>query len=172
MATSEIGFDLQDRVDPASNAPGTTTGASAAAATSNTFQTRFFTLDFDQSTDECTSWEFMVPSNYSSGGTCIIDWFATPTSGNVIWKVSAYVATASSSDIDTSAAFNAPDLSAATAVPSTSGQFKQTSIALTSPGFSANKWAIVMLGRDADAGGDTAAGDARVIAFTLQYTST
>lgn len=171
MATSEIMFDLTDRVDPASNAPGTTTTASAAAATSNTFQTRVFTLDFDQTTDEATSWQFGVPANYLSGGTVNIWWFATPTSGNVIWKASIYVATASSSDIDTSAAFNAADLSSAIAVPGTSGQFKQTSIALTTPGLAASRFAIVMLGRDADNGSDTAAGDARVIAVSFSYTS-
>lgn len=163
-------FDLTDRVDPAANAPGTTTTASAAAATTNAFQTRVFTLDFDQTTDENTSWQFKVPSNYVSGGTVVIQWFSTPTSGNVIWKASIYVATASSSDIDTSAAFNAVDTSGAVAVNATSGQYKTTSIALTSPGLSADKFAIVMLGRDADAGGDTAAGDARVISVALSYT--
>lgn len=98
-------------------------------------------------------------------------WFATPTSGNVIWKASIYVATASSSDIDTSAAFNAPDLSSAIAVPGTSGQHKLTSIALTSPGLAASRWAVLMVGRDADNASDTAAGDARIIAVSFSFTS-
>ena len=171
MATSEYFFDLQDRVDPGSNAPGTTTTTSAAAATTNTMQVRIFTLDFDQTTDEDTSWEFPVPANYLSGGTVLISWFATPTSGNVILKASVYVATASSSDIDTSAAYNTVDTSGAVAVPGTSGQFKQTSIALTSPGLAAGRWASLTIGRDANAGGDTAAGDVRVIGVSFQYTS-
>jgi hypothetical protein len=88
-----------------------------------------------------------------------------------VWKASIYVATASSSDIDTSAAFNAPDLSAATAVPGTAGQFKSTSIALTTPGLAAGRFAIVLIGRDADHASDTAAGDANVLTASFSYTS-
>lgn len=170
MATSELIFDLQDRVDPASNAPGTTTGASAAAATTNAHQLRFFTLDFDQTTDESTAWQFSMPANYLSGGTVYLKWFATPTSGNVVWKASIYVATDGSSDLDTSSAYNAVD-TATTAVPGTSGFLTATSIALTSPGIAANNYCNLMVGRDAGNGSDTAAGDARLLAVKFQWTS-
>lgn len=173
MATSEINFTFADREDPAANAPADNTITSAAAATSNAFQTEIPVLDFDATTDENTSWAFRVPSDYSSGGTVILQWCCTgATSGNVVWKCSIYVATASSSDVDTSAAFNAVDTFAADAVPGTAGQFKTSSQALTSPGLAANRFAIVMVGRDANNGSDTAAADARLLSASFQYTAT
>lgn len=170
MATSELLFDFDDRIDPASNAPGATTGTSAAAATTNAVQTRFLTLDFDQTTDESTMWQFVIPSNYLSGGTLILTWFATPTSGNVVWKASIYAATQGSSDLDTSAAFNTVT-TATTAAPGTSGYTTQTSVALTTTGMAADRYAVLFVGRDADNGSDTAAGDARLLGVRLQYTS-
>lgn len=173
MATSEILLWPGDREDPASNAPGASTITSAAAATTNAFQTEVPVLDFDQTTDECTSFPFYVPANYSSGGTVIVQWCCTgATSGNVVWKASIYVATASSSDIDTSAAFNTVDVFTAEAVPGTAGHFKTSSKALTSPGLAAARYAIVMLGRDADHASDTAAADARLLSVAFQFTST
>lgn len=172
MATSELLLDLTDRLDPASNAPGTTTTTSGTAAVTNGQQVRIFSLDFDQSTDETTTWIIPVPANYLSGGTVNIWWYSTAlTSGNVVWKASIYVATASSSDIDTSSVFNTVDLSAATAVPATAGQFKLTSLALTSPGLAAARWAVLMVGRDANNGSDTAAGDCSIIGLSFSYTS-
>lgn len=170
MATSELLLELANRVDPASNAPGSTTAASAAAATTNAHQLRFFTLDFDKDTDESTAWQFSFPANYLSGGTVYLKWFSTPTSGNVVWKASIYVATDGSSDLDTSSAYNAVD-TATTAAPGTSGFLTSTSIALTSPGIAANKYCNLMVGRDANNGSDTAAGDARLLAVKFQWTS-
>lgn len=168
---AEIIFDLQDRVDPAANAPGSTTRTSAAAATTNAFQLRWFTLDFDQTTDKATSWQFPVPADYSSGGTVMIQWHSTPTSGNVVWKTSIYVATPGSSDIDTDAAFNTVDNFDVEAVPGTAGQFKNSSKALTSPGLAANRWAVLMVGRDANHASDDAAGDVHLISVRFSYTA-
>ena len=171
MATSELLLFDTDRVDPAANAPGVTTSASAAAATTNTFQTRFRTLDLDQTTDEATSYQFRMPSNYLSGGTVVIQWIATPTTNNVVFKVAAFVSTDGSTDIDTNGAFGTPTLSSVTPVPGTSGHTKTTSIAMTSPGFAAGRLTILMVGRDADHASDNAAGDIRILSVTLQYTS-
>lgn len=171
IATSELHFRPGDREDPASNAPGAATITSAAAATTNAFQVEVPVLDFDATTDECTSFPFYVPTNYSSGGTVILQWCCTgATSGNVVWKTSIYVATADSSDIDTSAAFNTVDQFTAVAVPATAGQFKSSSKALTSPGLAAGRFAILMVGRDANDGSDTCTSDARLLSCVFQYT--
>ncbi len=173
MATNTLILPLRDRDDPAANAPAANTITSAAAATTNAFQTEVLVLDFDATTDECTSWQFPVPSDYSSGGTVILQWLCTgATSGNVVWKTSIYVATAESSDIDTSAAFNTVDRFTAVAVPGTAGHFKQSSKALTSPGLAADRYAVLMVGRDADDGSDTAAADARLLSVRFTYTAT
>lgn len=172
MSTSEILFPFADREDPASNAPADNTITSAAAATTNAFQTEIPVLDFDATTDEATSWAFRVPADYSSGGTVILQWLCTgATSGNVVWKTSIYVATASSSDIDTDAAFNTVDQFTAEAVPGTAGHFKTSSKALTSPGLAANRFAVLMVGRDASDGSDTAAADTRLLSACFSYTS-
>lgn len=173
MATNTLLFALADREDPASNAPALVVTTSGAAATTNAFQVEIPHLDFDATTDEDTSFPFRVPSDYTSGGTVVLQWLCIgDQSGAVIWKASIYVATANSSDIDTSAAFNAVDTSGAVTLPATAGHFTQTSIALTSPGLAADRYAILMVGRDASAAGDTASTDAQLLSVSFTYTST
>ena len=171
MATSELLLPFADREDPASNAPQDTIITSAASATTNAFQTEIPVLLFDATTDENTSWAYKVPANYVSGGTLILQWLCTgDQSGNVVWKGSIYVATANSSDIDTSAAFNTVDTQT-TALPATAGHFTTTSIALTSPGLAADRYMILMVGRDASHASDTASTDAQLISVSFSYTS-
>ena len=171
MATSELILPLAAREDPASNAPALVVVTSAAAATTNAFQVEVPVLAFDATTDECTSWPFYVPANYISGGTVIVQWMCPgDTSGDVVWKFSIYVATVASSDIDTSAAFNTVDTLTAT-LPATAGHFATSSKALTSPGLAATRYAILMVGRDADNGSDTASTDAQLLSATFSYTS-
>lgn len=173
MATSELDFDFARREDPASNAPGAATITSAAAATTNAYQVEITVLDFDPTTDEATGFGFRVPSDYSSGGTVIVQWLCTgATTGDVVLKTSIYVATASSSDIDTLSAFNTVDLFATETVPGTAGQFKTSSKALTSPGLAAGRYALLMIGRDANNAADTCTSDIRVLTCSFQYTST
>lgn len=172
MATSEYQLDFDLRKDPAANSPGFTADVvSAAGATTNGKKPQWDTLDFDQTSDEQSMWDWFGASNYLSGLTVVLKWYATPTSGNVIWKASVAVCVDGTTDLDTSSAMNTVDLSTAQAVPGTSGVLKQTSIALTSPGMAADRFAVVMIGRDADNGSDTAAGDARLVAAKLVWTS-
>lgn len=172
MATAELLLSFADREDPAANFPQDTIITSAAAATTNSFQVEIPVLAFDATTDENTSWGYKVPASYVSGGTLILQWLCTgDQSGAVVWKGSVYVATADSSDMDTSAAFNTVD-TATTTLPATAGHFTSTSIALTSPGLAAGRYMILMVGRDADNASDTASTDAQLISVTFQFSST
>jgi hypothetical protein len=129
----------------------------------------FKRLAFDPSTDQHCMWQFAVPANYISGGTVTLDWGSANTSGNVIWLAGLMVA-GTSGNVLSSAYLNA-DTSAATAVPGTSGFRQETSIALTTTGMAAGLFASLFVGRDANAGGDTAAGNAWLFGAVLSYTS-
>lgn len=141
---------------------------SSGTQTTNTPKLHFVRLDFDQSTDEHWLWQLVLPGDYSSGGTLRLNWGSDVTTGNVIWK--AGVEVAASLDWD-AAVFNAADAAAASAVPGTVGITKEDTIALTMTGAAANLPIIIFVGRDADAAGDTAAGDAWLMTAALTYTS-
>jgi hypothetical protein len=143
---------------------------SSGTQTSNTPKLTYTQLLFDQSTDEHWMWVFPLPNDYVSGGTVRLLWGSKVTSGNVIWKAGVKSADLSSTDFD-AAVFVAADLTSAVAVPSTVGHFKESTITLTVTGFSATEPVCLFVGRDADNGSDTAAGDATLIAVTLEYTS-
>lgn len=141
---------------------------SSGSQTANTPKVTYVQALFDQSTDEHLMWHFAIPSDYTSGGTVRLLWGAKVTTGDVIWKTGIEAGDASSTDMD-AAVFNAADAAAASTVPGTVGQFKETTIALTMTGASAGDEAILFVGRDADAGGDTAAGDATLRTAIFEY---
>lgn len=141
---------------------------SSGTQTTNTPKVSYINLLFDQSTDEHWMWQFQMPGDYVSGGTLRLVWGSAVTTGDVIWKGGIEIATASSTDLD-AAIFNAADAAAASTVPGTVGHVKETTITLTMTGAGANLACVVFIGRDADAAGDTAAGDAALFAATFTY---
>lgn len=178
MAVQEIDVNLDsgggDVVGPASGGLALSLLTSAAAATTNAFETRWraFIAQHDASADEETSFAFPVPTNYASGGTLVLQWYCDATSGCVLWKGSAYVATPESSDIDTNSAFNTVEQFALENAPSTAGVMKTSALALTGLSLAANRWVVVMLGRDTDDSRDTAAGDGYIVSVRFAYTTT
>ena len=173
MATVTIPLPIPGGLAPDSsgsgNVPATPTMVvSSGTQTTNTPKVSYVTLLFDQSTDEHWMWQFHMPGDYVSGGTIHLVWGAAVTTGDVVWKAGIEIATASSTDLD-AAIFNAADAAAASTVPGTVGQVKETTIALTMTGAGADLACVVFVGRDADAGGDTAAGDAALFAAALSY---
>lgn len=167
MGTARIFVNFGSETDPASNAPAAVaTTASSAAAPTNGQQLRFRSRDFDQSTDEGTFFYFLLPSNYSSGGTLNLSWLTTVTSGDVVWKTAFLVvhpsSEASPTDLD-AAAVGTVTAQAAATVPGTAGQVKQSSFDLGVTGAHAGDLLVVYLGRDANNGSDTAAADIKLL---------
>lgn len=143
---------------------------STETQTSNTPKVTAIRLVFGASTDAHWMWVFQLPQDYGSGGTVRLSWGASVNSGNVVWKAGAVPLEPAAGSV-TSAAFLAADSSGAVAVPGTIGVAKQTEVDLTMTDGDAGDLVAVFVGRDADSGSDTAAGDAYLYAADFEYTS-
>lgn len=141
----------------------------SSSTPSNGAAARHVRYQFDQSTDEHWQWVVRVPANWTSGGDIKIRWGADVTSGNVIWKASFCPVVDSSDDLD-GITTNTVATAAASAVPGTSGQTKETTITPDGTDVTANRMLIITVGRDADNGSDTAAGDAWIVGVAFEYT--
>ena len=172
MGTSRILLDLESATLPTANPATLTKVTSSGTPPTNAPVLTYNGLDYSDSTDQAAMWNLRLPDDYLSGGTLTFLWSHTAaTSGSVIWKAGAELVVASAGGVD-AASYNAADAAAAVTVPGTVGQFKETSIALTMTGAVAGAFCGVFLGRDADAGGDTATGGVgRILAVQLAYTA-
>lgn len=175
MAVGRVSLPVEGGIAP----DGTGTGnnpatperfVSTGTQTTNTPKVSGVRLLFDQTTDEHWLWTETLPSDYGSGGTLKLKWGAKVTTGNVVWKGGAEIIDDSSTDVDVTV-FNAGDLGTATAVPGTVGQVKGVDVTLTMSGATAGELVYFFVGRDADNGSDTAAGDAVLEKVTFEYTT-
>lgn len=161
MATGIIYQWFGDETDPAANAPTAAAAtASSGAAPTNGSQMRWRDRQFSASTDQTVHLHFLLPSNYSSGGTLNVLWHSTDTTGNVLFKTAYALCHLASEGTPTdfdALAFGTVTSTSAIAVPGTAGYTKQTSIDLGVTGAHAGDILVVMFGRDADDGSDTAA---------------
>lgn len=174
MATGRWGLPVMGAIFPdatgTGNAPATLVKVvSSGTQTANTPKVTPIVAAFDAATDEHLLWQFSLPADYASGGTIRLIWGAVPISGNVVWKAGCKPFDLTSTDLD-AAVFVAADLLAATAVPGTSLVVREDTIALTMTGASAGDAIQVFVGRDADNGSDTAAGDAYLFHAVFEYT--
>lgn len=144
---------------------------STATQTANSPKLSFVQLLFDQTTDQHWMWNFQLPSDFGSGGTVKLLWGAKVTSGIIIWKAAIAVGVTSSTDLD-AAVFLTVALSGAGTVPGTVGQCKESIITPAMTGATVGCWLTVMVGRDAENGFDTAAGDGTISAVTFEYQTT
>lgn len=132
----------------------------------------FMQLAFDASTEEWASWSFRMPADYSSSPVLKVQYkMASATSGDVIWVGQiAAVTDGDSTDVDAKAF--ASTNSATVTVPGTAGYIDEASITMTNAdSVAAGDLVIVRIARDADAGGDTATGDAEFVGAALTYTT-
>ena len=137
--------------------PTTNPGAAACITGTNTQKG---VLDFDATTDESAQQHIMLPADWSGAIDVLIKWLAAATSGDVIWAVQTIcVADAETDD----PAFN----TASTVTDTAKGTTLQTNDAaitgVTATGCAAGELLHLKISRDADAGGDTMTGDARLI---------
>jgi hypothetical protein len=152
-----------DESDPATNPPAAVAAeASGAAAPTNGQQLRRRIRGFDAGTDEGIFLVFVLPSNYSSGGTLTFQWSANATSGDVIWKTAYALATFGTTDFD-GVAFGTVTAASAQTASGTAGVEVSKTIDLGVTGATAGQRLYVYLGRDADNIADTMTGDAELV---------
>ena len=128
----------------------------------------YYVLDFDASSDEAAFWQWTMPDSYDNGSIDITYyWEAGATSGDSIFCFQAKGLSANSAeDIDSSlssavcetdtAQANANDLASMTETNATSN-------------FADGEYVTFKVFRDADAGGDTMTGDARLVKVKIEY---
>jgi len=131
-------------------------------------------LDFDAAADESALFECVLPRLYAGGGlTVYIHWAATSaTSGDVIWGVAIERIGEGQQDLDADGFATANTVTATAS--GTSGNIDIASVAFTA-GAQMDSIAVgeafrLKLYRDADAAGDTMAGDAEVMAIEIKET--
>jgi hypothetical protein len=151
--------------------PRTTTGAGIDSREQSTNKINTDELLFDAGTDEFAQAMIVMPNNWNAGTvTAKFHWTASTGSGDVVWGLQgrAYanddaldqaMGTAQTAT-DTLTATNDVDISPAT-----------SAITLGGTAASGNP-VIFQVYRDADAGGDTLANDARLLGVEISYTST
>jgi hypothetical protein len=132
----------------------------------------FLQLAFDASTEEWASFQFQMPADYASSPVAKLHYkMASATTGDVVWVVQiAAVSDGDSTDVDAKAFGTAN--SGTVTVPGTAGFLDIASITLTNADtVAAGDFVVVRVARDADAAGDTATGDAELVAAAIQYTT-
>lgn len=163
---------LHDASGTINNPATPETVVSSGSQPTNGAKVTWPTLLFDQSTDEHAAITLQLPGNWASGGTLRIKMGAKVTSGNVIVKHATCALTDSSTDSD-AAVYGTVTTESATAVPGTVGHVKEVALTLDTTGWAAKRYIQIMVGRDADNGSDTAAGDMVLLeAAVLEYTTT
>lgn len=130
-------------------------------------------LDFDATTQEAAIWTGVLPRHYAGGGiTAYVHWAATSAvTGTIGWDVSFERIGDAAQDIDADGFATAQTVTAAT-VPGTSGHVDITNVAITD-GANIDSIAVgesfrVRVRRDV--AGDSAAGDAELVAVELKET--
>lgn len=176
MATGTIILTAGSALVPDGSASNAAAGMVRRQGTESDPKKHFLALSFDAATDEHAWWTFVVPENYSSGGTVELKWIANATSGTCRWGVKIGAVTPSDADTPVEHA-TATATTAGTATNATEAyRLNETSIDCSSnlDGMAAGDVVFVLVYRDADgtSGTDDLAVDAQLIAATFLYTTT
>lgn len=151
-----------------------TTGFAQPGVRNSTSNTQEQTIDFDAASDESASFlEGAVPDNFSSTSTLTVTLIciSTATSGNCIFTAAIRMMQPAQRSVDSS--FAAASSSAATAVAGVAGTYFAVEITvanLDSLGLYIGSPYTLLITRDADNAGDTAAADVRVVAVIAEET--
>lgn len=132
----------------------------------------FLTLDFDGAGgQEHAWWSFVLPANYASGGTLVINWMVNATSNAVKWQAKVGAVTAGSADTPIEHA-QASAATVTTNVNTTEARrLTQSSISLTMDSAAAGDQIFLVLFRNSGDAADTCTDDAEVIGCEFQYTT-
>jgi hypothetical protein len=150
--------------------PSTTNGCAAAAQTEHaTNDVDLVTLDFDAASDEFAQFTTWMPDDWNGGTvTAKVAWTAASSSGDVIWGVQGR-AYADDDAIDQAwgTAQTVTDTLTAVGDMCITDATSAITLAGSPAGGQIVQWRVY---RDADAGGDTLAADARLVAVKITYT--
>lgn len=127
-------------------------------------------LAFDAATDETAYWTFAAPQGFTGTVTAVITYaMASATSGNIYWQAALEAITdGDATDTDAATSFDTAN-SGNGAVPGTAGYIDQITITMTNAdSVAAGDYVRLSVNRDADAGGDTATGDALLLSVELR----
>lgn len=152
-----------------SMSPTTTAGcASVATVESTTNKINYKVLDFDASTDENAFIVFSMPDSWDGGTiTAKFIWTTAASSGDVIWGIKGR-SFANDDAIDQ--AYGTAQTVTDTFIAAGDIHITSATSAVTLAGSPAGGQLVQLkIYRDADAGGDTLNGDARLIAVQLEY---
>lgn len=129
-----------------------------------------YRLLFDAATDEGRMWVFRVPKNYASTPKLVGSYHMASANTTDDVVLVAQVACVSDGDASHTAKVFAAANSLTQTVPDNAGTSDEFSITLTNAdSMAANDWVCIILYRDANAAGDTAAGDLCLTSLALTY---
>lgn len=150
--------------------PRTTTGCGVDSTESSTNKQNFDQLLFDPGTIEYSQALLILPNNYNNGTiTARFYWTASSGSGAVVWGIQG-LAYADDDALDT--AFGTAQTVTDTLLAANDMHVTSATSAVTLGGTpAANRPVQFQIYRDADAGGDTLAVDARLLGVEILYTS-
>ena len=146
----------------------TTNGPAEATAESTTNKIMQKTLDFDSATDEHAQFNVALPKSWdSSTGICArFHWQTTASANDVIWAIQA-VCIANNAEIDS--AFGTAQTVTDTVINANRNHVSDYTSAITPANAADDSLTVFEVYRDADAGGDTLASDAKLLGVELLY---
>jgi hypothetical protein len=129
-------------------------------------------LLFDASTDECATWQFIMPNNYASAPLLDVMFSMTSGESNEVEfeaAIMCYTPTTDTDNIGTASFSNVAV--AATTVSATAGEAYLATITLTDDTCAAGDIVFIVLSTDAnDETNDDATGDREVVGVSFRYT--
>ena len=127
-------------------------------------------LLFDATTDECATWQFIMPSNYASTPTLVVDYSMASGNANEVEFEAAIMCQTPDDAADIGAASFSNVAVASETVPGTAGYMGSVTISLTDDSCAAGDIVFVVLSTDSnDATADDATGDREVVGVSLDY---
>jgi hypothetical protein len=157
-------------VPAAAMTAATTNGAASGQIETTTNNVNVVTLDFDEATDEYGHFQVQMPKSWDEG-TVIAQfvWSTTATSGDCIWGLQA-VAFADDDALDTAFGTAQTVTDTAKGTASDVAITAETSAITVAGSPGSEEYVCFRVYRDANAGGDTLAADARLHGVKLHYT--
>jgi len=129
---------------------------------------------FDASTQEHIWTHFIIPNDYSSGGTLQVYWTSNDTGSNEnpIWASQVSCTTPADTDTPLEHALSSAATVSDTINTTEARRLIKSSITLNMDSAAAGDLCLLLFYRDADAGGDDLTSDAEFWAAVFQYTTT
>jgi len=147
----------------------TTLGAAAGTSETTTYKVMLKTLDFDKDADEFAQFHVRMPKGWDEGTITATFLWTTTETGDVVWGVQGL--SLSNDDAVDSVDFGTAGTVTDTVTAANDLMVTAATSAVTIAGSPASEdWCVFQIYRDANAGGDTCAADAKLIGITINYT--